>query len=150
MRTRRSIDTHVDIDAPVQAVWEAVTDLDRYRDWNPFIIDASGRIEAGARLHLRMQRPMKTEEETHTPTVTALHEGRLLQWSGIIKHPAFFRARHSFVLEERDGGVRLRQLEEFGGLSMPLAGAMVWRIEQGFMLMNAALKVRAESLVAAS
>lgn len=44
------------------------------------------------------------------------------------------------------GGVLLRQREDSGGLTMPFAGGMVWRIEEGFMIMSAALKVRAESM----
>ncbi|MEW9517755.1 SRPBCC family protein [Streptomyces tubercidicus] len=143
---RRSIETAVDIDAPLDKVWDVIVDFDRYGEWNPFILEARGKAEAGQKLWLRMQRPAKADEEVHTPTVTVVEKDRHLQWSGIIRHAMVFRARHEFLLEERESGVRLRQREDFGGLTMPLAGGMVWRIEEGFLLMNAALKVRAESL----
>ncbi|MEW1923814.1 SRPBCC domain-containing protein [Streptomyces sp. NPDC088360] len=144
---RRSIETSVSIDAPFDVVWDVVVDFDRYRDWNPFIIEARGKAEVGQELSLRMQRPKKSEEEVHKPTVTVVEKNRQLQWSGIIRHPNVFRARHEFLLEKgENGGVLLRQREDFGGLTMPFAGGMVWRIEEGFMLMNAALKVRAESI----
>lgn len=143
---RRSIETAVDIDAPLDKVWDVIVDFDRYGEWNPFILEARGKAEAYQKLWLRMQRPAKAHEEVHTPTVTVVEKDRHLQWSGIIRHAMVFRARHEFLLEERESGVRLRQREDFGGLTMPLAGGMVWRIEEGFLLMNAALKVRAESL----
>ncbi|MFE0136321.1 SRPBCC family protein [Streptomyces sp. NPDC059037] len=147
---RRNIETQVAIDAPLDVVWDVVVDLDRYREWNPFIIEARGKAEVGQELSLRMQRPKKSEEEVHKPTVTVVERNRMLQWSGIIRHASIFRARHEFLLEKNDkggaGGVLLRQREDFGGLTMPLAGGMVWRIEEGFLLMNAALKVRAESI----
>lgn len=144
---RRDIDTFVHIDAPISVVWDVIVDFDCYRDWNPFIIDASGKAEVGQGLRLRMQRPKKPNEEVHQPTVTVVEKERKLQWSGIIRHANIFRARHEFVLEEVGaGGVLLRQREDFGGLTMPFAGGMVWRIEEGFMIMNAALKVRAESM----
>jgi hypothetical protein len=144
---RRDIDTFVHVDAPVSVVWDVVTDFAAYRDWNPFIIDASGKAEVGQELRLRMQRPKKSNEEVHHPTVTVVEKERQLQWSGIIRHANIFRARHEFILEDRGkDGVLLRQREDFGGLTMPFAGGMVWRIEEGFMLMNAALKVRAESM----
>ncbi|GAA2244546.1 SRPBCC domain-containing protein [Streptomyces amakusaensis] len=143
----REIDTFVRIDSSISVVWDVVTDFDRYRDWNPFIIDASGKAEVGQGLRLRMQRPQKSHEEVHHPTVTVVEKERKLQWSGIIRHANVFRARHEFLLEELEGGgVLLRQREDFGGLTMPFAGGMVWRIEEGFMIMNAALKVRAESM----
>ncbi|MEU2872881.1 SRPBCC domain-containing protein [Streptomyces olivoreticuli] len=143
----RSIETSVAIDAPLDVVWGVVVDFDRYGEWNPFILEARGKAEVGQELRLRMQRPKKSKEEVHHPTVTAVEENRHLQWSGIIRHATVFRARHEFLLDELEsGGVRLRQREDFGGLTMPFAGGMVWRIEEGFMLMNAALKVRAESL----
>lgn len=129
---RRDIDTFVHIDAPIFVVWDVIVDFDCYRDWNPFIIDASGKAEVGQGLRLRMQRPKKPNEEVHQPTVTVVEKERKLQWSGIEEVGA--------------GGVLLRQREDFGGLTMPFAGGMVWRIEEGFMIMNAALKVRAESM----
>ncbi|MCC3774214.1 SRPBCC domain-containing protein [Streptomyces sp. UNOB3_S3] len=142
----RSIETFVNIDAPLETVWDVIVDFDRYGEWNPFILEARGKAEAGRKLWLRMQRPAKPREEVHTPTVTVVEKNRHLQWSGVIRHATVFRARHEFLLEETASGVRLRQREDFGGLTMPLAGGMVWRIEEGFLLMNAALKVRAEAL----
>lgn len=142
----RSIETFVNIDAPLETVWDVIVDFDRYGEWNPFILEARGKAEAGQKLWLRMQRPAKPREEVHTPTVTVVEKNRHLQWSGVIRHATVFRARHEFLLEETATGVRLRQREDFGGLTMPFAGGMVWRIEEGFLLMNAALKVRAEAL----
>ncbi|GAA4658981.1 SRPBCC family protein [Streptomyces youssoufiensis] len=141
----RTIETYVNIAAPLDVVWDVIVDFDRYGEWNPFILEARGKAEVGQELWLRMQRPKKSQQETHSPTVTVVERNRHLQWSGVIRHATVFRARHEFLLEETETGVRLRQREDFGGLTMPFAGGMVWRIEEGFLLMNAALKVRAES-----
>lgn len=42
-----SISTEIDIAAPPSAVWSALTDYERYPDWNPFIIKVSGSKEGG-------------------------------------------------------------------------------------------------------
>ncbi|MCZ1008982.1 hypothetical protein [Streptomyces lydicus] len=78
-----------------------------------------------------MQRPEKAHEEVHTPTVTVVGKDRHLQWSGTIRHAMVFRARHELLLGERESGVRLRRSEDYGDPSMPLAGGMVRRIEEG-------------------
>jgi hypothetical protein len=52
------VDAAIDIDAPIDRVWELVTDLGAYASWNPFIV----RVDLGAqgvapgapiRLHVR-------------------------------------------------------------------------------------------------
>src|SRR5262245_10831209 len=52
-----TITTAVDIEAPPARVWEVLVDLPAYREWNPFIIEASGTVAAGERLALRMTLP---------------------------------------------------------------------------------------------
>src|SRR4051795_7694768 len=42
--------TFVDIDATAERVWEVLTDLRAYAEWNPFITEAEGTIAAGERL----------------------------------------------------------------------------------------------------
>lgn len=42
----------VDIDAPVSVVWEVLTDLARYGEWNPFCIQAESTLALGAPVHM--------------------------------------------------------------------------------------------------
>ncbi|MGB0143080.1 MAG: SRPBCC family protein, partial [Luminiphilus sp.] len=37
----------VQIAAPAQAVWDVLVDFGRYREWNPFCVEASGVLEVG-------------------------------------------------------------------------------------------------------
>ncbi len=43
--------TEVEIDAPVERVWEIMTDFEAFPDWNPFIKKMRGDLEVGATLH---------------------------------------------------------------------------------------------------
>jgi uncharacterized protein YndB with AHSA1/START domain len=47
--------SQIDIDANPERVWQVLTDLSAYPDWNPFIVRAEGRIDVGSRLTLRMR-----------------------------------------------------------------------------------------------
>src|SRR2546422_9293011 len=42
--------TDIEIDAPVERVWEVLTDFDRFPDWNPFIRRIPGNAQVGSRL----------------------------------------------------------------------------------------------------
>jgi hypothetical protein len=47
------------IDAPIERVWQHMTDVARYGDWNPFIVraDASGPVQVGCTLALTVRWP---------------------------------------------------------------------------------------------
>ena len=42
-----------EINAPARRVWQVLTGLERYVEWNPPIPSASGRLEVGGRIRLR-------------------------------------------------------------------------------------------------
>jgi uncharacterized protein YndB with AHSA1/START domain len=47
--------TSIDIAAPPERVWEVLTQLAAYPEWNPFIVRAEGTVAVGERLSPRMQ-----------------------------------------------------------------------------------------------
>lgn len=68
-----------------------------------------------------------------------------LRWRGSLPIPGLFVGEHYFVLEPTaEGGTRLVHGENFTGLLVPLVGGMLADTEEGFKLMNTALKERCE------
>jgi hypothetical protein len=144
----RTLVSAIDIDATPRQVWQVLSDLATYRQWNPFIVEAAGRAEAGDRLTLRMQ-PVGGRAMTLRPTVVEVREGELLRWLGRLGLPGVLDADHSFRLEGRSSGAtRLVQQEHFGGVLVPLVARTLERgTLPAFGLMNEALKRRAEQAV---
>jgi hypothetical protein len=139
--------TEIHIDAPPQRVWQVLQDLDAYREWNPFVVEATGRAQVGERLTLRLQ-PVVGRATTVRPTVLEVREGALLRWLGRFGIPGILDADHRFVLEASDGGTRLVQEEDFRGLLVPFVRRTLERgTRPAFVLMNEALKQRAEQSV---
>lgn len=83
---------------------------------------------------------------TFRPTVTAVEEGKRLEWVGRLVLPGVFDGRHSFQVEDvGDGVTRLTQAEEFSGVLVPFTTTILERTRAGFEAMNEELRLRSES-----
>ncbi|MEL6984890.1 MAG: SRPBCC domain-containing protein, partial [Actinomycetota bacterium] len=86
---RHAIQTEIFIEAPTEVVWQHLTDLAGYRDWNPFIVESVGDVAVGAKLTNRMQ-PPGGRAVTFKPTVTEVEAGRTFEWLGRLGLPGIF------------------------------------------------------------
>jgi hypothetical protein len=141
----RKVHTQIDIDAPVSTVWELITGLDNYAEWNPFVVMGKGPIRLGEKITVRAQ-PTGTTGKTFHPVITKLDPGKELRWLGYFLVPGLVNGEHIHILEPL-GENRTRYIhdDEFSGMLIPF----VWtRLEavtrKGFEKMNRALKNQAE------
>jgi hypothetical protein len=140
----RTLSTTIDIEAAPDRVWEILTDLPRYSQWNPFIREAAGTVAVGNRLSLRMVRATG-KASTFRPTVLTADPGKELRWIGRLLVPGIFDGEHRFVLAAANGGTRLTQSEKFGGLLIPFTGKLLNETADSFAALNKALKEQAEA-----
>jgi hypothetical protein len=129
------------MDAPPAAVWAVLTDLARYREWNPLFPAASGDLAAGHRITLR-RAPGGGFPATIRPRVTALTTDTELGWESRL--PGLISGQHRFTLKPANGGMLVLQSETFSGFLMRFSGHALDRAEDGFQALNAALKARVE------
>jgi hypothetical protein len=142
----RAISVTTNIEAPASVVWDVLTDLPAYPEWNPFILSISGDLRQGGRLSTRIQ-PPGGRAMSFRPTVTVLEPGHRLEWLGRLGAPGIFDGRHGFTLTQTDaGGTEFRQEETFSGLLVPLTGSILERTREGFSAMNDALSARCTEL----
>lgn len=135
--------TSIEIHAPAERVWAIVTDVDHYRDWNPFFSQAQGRVQAGATLNLKMN-PVGQAPKNFSPTVLEVTPGQHFTWRGRLVLPGLFDGTHRLVVERIDcGTARFTQEEAFSGVLVPFVGFEPYIA--GWRRMNAALKARAEA-----
>ncbi|MFC6726810.1 SRPBCC family protein, partial [Halobium palmae] len=147
MYCMREIRTDIEIDAPPRIVWDVLTDLDAYGEWNPQTTSASGVVGEGETIDITVE-PAGRRPVSMSPRVTAVVPRRRLEWVGTVVHPRLFEARHEFELEPlHDGGTRLYNDERIHGL---LARFVV---DDGtirdYEAMNRALAERAASMATA-
>lgn len=148
-RGPKRIVSEVHIEGRPDLVWRVLTDMEEYRDWNPFIVAGGGEAREGHRLQLRM-RPPGGMEVPMRPTVTQATVPRSFEWLGHLGVKGIFDGRHRFEIDRTATGARLTQSEEFTGLLVPLmTGMLDGKTKAGFEAMNLALKERVESIEAA-
>lgn len=144
---RHDLQTEITIDAAPEVVWDVLVDLDRYRDWNPFIVEASGTPAVGERLTNRLQ-PPGGRAMTFKPVVTEVEPNSVFEWLGRLVLPGIFDGRHRFELEPTSsGGTTVRHSEHFRGVLVRLMrSSLDTTTRAGFEAMNDALKTRAETV----
>lgn len=90
----------VEIDAPASIVWDILTDMPRYGEWNPFCIEAVSTLEMGAPVHMKLQSYVVPGEVVpNCEYVCAFEPERLLSWE-LGYDPAWpYPARRDQVIE---------------------------------------------------
>ena len=133
------IERSIVIPAPAAIVWATLTDTGRYGSWNPFIPELTGELRPNAKIRMRIS-PPGGRAMSFTPTVTAVDEGRRLEWLGHLGVPGLFDGRHSFTLVPVDAdSTRLTQAERFTGCLVAFTPGLLRRTAAGFEAMNEAM-----------
>ena len=140
--------TFVDIEATPERVWQVLTDLPAYAEWNPFVTAAEGTVAVGSRLSLTLLPVNALVPPTLRPTVLKVVPGQRLRIRGRMHRlglPGLLDADHTMTITPRDGGVRLWQDSHIRGLlSSLMIGSLDRHRLSSFHAMNEALKDRSE------
>ena len=143
----REIRTELEVDAPPEVVWDVLTDLSAYPEWNPHVTAASGDLRERSDLDIEV-RPGGSRSRSMNVTVTALEPQRKLEWVGTVVSPWLFEGRHTFELEPlADDRTRVVNRERLGGVLVRFVVAD--DAECDYEAMNLALAERAENRYAA-
>lgn len=139
------IRTTADIHAPPDAIWQALTDLPKYPEWNPYITRANGAVEVGERLELRVEPPGGLAR-TARPVVIEAESNRELTWVEEGWLPGMLDGHHSFTIVPRgQNRTHVVHRATFTGLLLPFMRARLeTNVREGLEAMNRALKARAQ------
>jgi hypothetical protein len=147
----------VEIDAPLDLVWSVMLDVDRYSEWNPFVVRAEcpspPAVGDPIRLHVRwadgrsatsperisvVEPPDAAADGVRRAALAYVYEG-LPAKLGLVRGTRWQR------LSQPEGGpTTYDTVEEFSGPLVRFAGP--GRVAEGFGRHAAALRQRAESL----
>ncbi len=139
------ITTQIDIEAPIDGVWETLTDLDGYEHWNPYLVKIEGQCSADEIITVHSVSEPGAERMV-LPVLIRSVEPYKMRWEGGLPDREQFCGDHWFELsDEKEGVTRLNQYEAFTGtLAKNIITAHGAAIEANFGRFNAALKIYCE------
>ena len=142
----QQIKTEIQIAAPPAIVWQILTDLEFYKDWNPFIQSMSGTAAVGEKIGATLHPIHLETSHSFKVTVLVADEKREFRWLGKLVSPAIMGGEQFFQLEEVDIegaiGTRFLNNENFTGILLLFINPE--DSIPSFDAMNTALKERAE------
>jgi hypothetical protein len=112
----RSYRDAVVVSAKRSAIWSLLTDVERYEEWNPYVVRGRGSVSEGADISLTL-RPKGGTPTTRSAAVLVFHPRRKFEWRtrrlvpGILDYEQVFR-----VLPLGNGRWRLVQEARIEGL----------------------------------
>jgi hypothetical protein len=137
----------VHIRAPIEIVWQTLTDLAAWSAWCTWLRYDGGALRVGERLQLRLE-PPEGGGYAFAPEVLILDAPLHLAWVGRTGLPGVFDGEHHFKLRAVEGGTWLENSERYSGLLSPLFERLpqMRGAQAGFEALNAEIKARAETL----
>nr|WP_255630653.1 SRPBCC domain-containing protein [Novosphingobium sp. FKTRR1] len=142
----------VEIAAPARVVWQVLTDMPRYNEWNPFCVRAESTLELGAAVNMTlMNYAVPGSLVPNCEFICAIEPERLISWEMV--HSDFwpYPARRDQVIEATGpASCRYFSTDAFLGAN----GIHVFRfagpwVKRAFDDSAHALKARSEALFAA-
>jgi len=140
---------NAEIEAPIEKVWQVMLDVQRYGEWNPFIVkvDADGPVRVGGRFVLHVRWPGGGARSAAQVTRLDGPSAGRASWSyvvtGLLSTIGAVRATRVQSLESVGAKTRYSTREDFSGwltFALPIK-----KVQAGFDAHAAALKKRAES-----
>jgi hypothetical protein len=132
--------------APPAVVWEVLADFASYKEWNPVITLADGRLEEGRRMALRIA-PSGRIAYIVRPRLSRVVPERELRWR---RRLPFRTTEQLFELEAVPGGTQVTHGTEAWGPLVPGEGSgrrerMREAVMRDYAPFEAALRERAEA-----
>lgn len=140
------IDRMVEINAPAELVWEVLTDLPRYGEWNPFVLECQSSLKPGEPINMKVR--LGTRLQKADEVMKEFVAGRRFAYNMKPVPPGALSSFRSHDLESLgDARSRYHSHFELHGWMMPLVRALMGRhLDNGFTGMTEGVKQRAEQL----
>jgi len=138
-------ETKIDIDAPAAIVWEVLSDLASWPQWDPFCerIEAKQPLALGAKLKVFST---LSPGRGFSLRVTTYEPGHRMVWTGGMPL-GLFRGQRTYLLAAHGERTHFEMCEVFSGPMLKLIAKSIPDMTEAFDAFAAGLKARAEQRV---
>lgn len=141
----RVINSEIQINSPIDKVWETLTEFKNWHEWNPTVNGVEGNVNLGEKLVVSMK-GKDCKDQVYSPTIIESEAPNKFVWQAKMLGGLVFTNERRIELEEMGDKTLVKNSEAFSGLMIPL----MWQQMQNFVpgnlkSMNEALKVKLES-----
>lgn len=135
-----------EIAAPAEVVWEVISDLSRYGEWNPFVSKCESTLQPGDAIDMTVHLMKKPQQQREW--ITEYREGRGFSYRmKPVPASALSSARWHDIAPLDEQRCRYVSHFELRGWLMPLVRSLLGRrLRAGFDGMTAGVAKRAEAL----
>lgn len=139
----RELKTVIQIAAPIDQVWQVLTDFNNWQEWNPMVNQVSGNAVVGSRLNITMCGAEGKDAMKYQATILETNPPNSLRWRATMLGGLMFTNDRVFELKEENGVTELVNKEAFSGYMVPLFwGKMQPYVVPMLEKMNQALKAK--------
>ena len=129
------------IAAPPAKVWEVLTDVAKWPEWDPFCEKIEGELALGNKIKAFTK---LSPGRAFPVKVTDLSAPQRMEWSGGMPL-GLFKGVRTFTLEASGSGTQFTMREEFSGPMLFLIGKSIPDMSEAFASFAQGLKQRSES-----
>lgn len=134
--------TEIIINAPKQYVWDRLVNFEAYKDWNPFILEASAEFKVGSKIRF-LENLQEFGQHWITAKFLLIQEPDEFVWQGNVFGDFLFKVRHGFQLESiNEKQTHFIHSHQHTGLLLPYLDrrGVFQRSREGYVQYNEALK----------
>lgn len=137
---KKEIKTSIQINASPERVWNILTDIAQYPNWNPFLTSIEGTLQVGNQIQIN------ADGMQFKPIILVLDQNKEFRWIGKLLVKGLFDGEHIFqIIDHKNGTITFKHEEQFSGLLVGLlAKQLDTDIKAKFVQMNEKLKELAE------
>lgn len=140
------IDRTVTIDAPAELVWEVISDLPRYPEWNPFCLRCESTLEPGAPIDMTVKLMAKPQQQREWMLSCEPGTGFSYRMKPVPLGALSSLRRHEIAAIDATSARYRSYFQLQGWMKFVVLGLFRGKLEHGFASMTDAVKARAELL----
>lgn len=147
MALPQKIESRVGITAPAEVVWEAVSNLADWHEWNPLYRQASGALRIGEKLHLTLAMPDEPERDL-SPTIVDWVPNEQILWTETVARGWIKAVRYIEIEALTPESCIFSNGEQYNGFIVPywLNKTRRRARRKAFASLSEAVKERADAL----